>query len=222
MTITPNRREFLAGTGTLLLTGPTMPATAVSPAGVSVQGLRTECVEFPIIGVEATRPMLSWRIEADRRNVRQSAYRIEVASSAEALAAGHADLWDSGRVASDMNVGIRYDGTALVSRQRCYWRVRIWDERGVASPPSPAAWWEMGLLHPTEWSAQWIWSSRKGINNLTLRLVRCKHRVTIMPINGIRRLHHAYSPPALYRRSPKLTQAWPRSSRRQAQAQPAR
>jgi alpha-L-rhamnosidase len=117
--------------------------------------LRTEYLDSPL-GVEARRPQLSWRIEADRRGVHQSAYRIEVATSAEALATDRADLWDSGRVVSDRCLGIRYDGLALTSRQRCFWRVRIWDDCGGASAPSATAWWEMGLLDPSDWSAQWL------------------------------------------------------------------
>jgi alpha-L-rhamnosidase len=34
--------------------------------------------------------------------------------------------------------------------------VRVWDDRGTASEWSPAAWWEMGLLSPTDWHAKWI------------------------------------------------------------------
>src|SRR5258708_1068450 len=93
---------------------------------VSVVGLRTEYVATPL-AVENTSPQLSWRLEAQRRGVRQSAYRIEVASAAEGLVAGCANLWDSGRVVSDLSIGIPYAGRTLTSRQRCFWRVRIWD-----------------------------------------------------------------------------------------------
>jgi alpha-L-rhamnosidase len=151
-----NRREFLSGTSTLLLTtGLTPPVLSAPSDAIAVVDLRTESVDAPV-GVETSKPQLSWRIEAGRRGMRQSAYRIEVASSAEALTAGHADLWDSGHVDSDNSIGIRYDGATLRSRQHCFWRVHIWDERSVASAPSATHWWEMGLLDPADWSAQWL------------------------------------------------------------------
>lgn len=96
--------------------------------------------------------------------MRQSAYRIEVASSADALAVGEADLWDSGRVASDSCLSIRYGGAALASRQRCFWRVHIWDERGATCAPSAVAWWEMGLLDRSDWSVEWL-----GAEDQTMR-----------------------------------------------------
>lgn len=108
------------------------------------------------IGVEAPTPSLSWRLESIRRGARQTAYRIQVARSADALAAGRADLWDSGRVDSDDTIGIRYAGAPLTSRQRCYWRVLVWDERGLTIPPSEICWWEMGLLNADDWIATWI------------------------------------------------------------------
>jgi alpha-L-rhamnosidase len=69
---------------------------------------------------------------------------------------GHADLWDSGKVASSQTVAIEYAGRILHAGQRAYWTVQVWDERGAISQASQAAWWEMGLLKPSDWSARWI------------------------------------------------------------------
>jgi alpha-L-rhamnosidase len=123
--------------------------------GIAVVDLRTEFVSEPL-GVETRKPQLSWRIESDRRGVHQSAYQIEVATSHERSIAGQPDLWDSGRVASDKSVGIRYGGAELASRQQCFWRVRVWDERDVASSPSATSCWEMGLLDVSDWSSFWL------------------------------------------------------------------
>ena len=65
-------------------------------------------------------------------------------------------MWDSGRVESDQSVHVVYAGTPLKSQQRYFWKVRVWDQDGQPTPYSEPAWWEMGLLHPTDWSAQWI------------------------------------------------------------------
>ena len=120
-----------------------------------VCSLKTEQLDEPL-GLELARPRLSWRLELDRPGARQSAYRVRVASSPEALAAGGADLWDSGTVASDACFDIAYAGAPLGSRQRCWWTVEVWDEAGAPAQPAPVATWEMGLLDPTDWTAQWL------------------------------------------------------------------
>jgi alpha-L-rhamnosidase len=99
---------------------------------------------------------LSWRLESDARRVRQIAYRIRVASSHVKLASGLGDLWDSGKIQSGKSIGIFYQGKKLTSRQRCFWSVQVWDERGGASAPSVVSWWEMGLLDSQDWSAEWL------------------------------------------------------------------
>jgi hypothetical protein len=78
-------------------------------ADLVIVDLRVEGVVSPV-GVTSPRPSLSWRLEGIRRGARQSAYRIEVASSAAALAAESADLWDSTRIDSDNCVGVPADG----------------------------------------------------------------------------------------------------------------
>jgi alpha-L-rhamnosidase len=87
---------------------------------------------------------------------RQRAYRILVASSSDALASDHGDLWDSGRIGSSRNYAIAYAGKELASRQGCWWKVRIWNEESQPSDFSEAATFEMGLLCPEDWTARWM------------------------------------------------------------------
>jgi alpha-L-rhamnosidase len=86
----------------------------------------------------------------------QTAYQILVASSEEKLKAGEGDLWDSGKVISDQSTQVPYQGKGLSSRQHCYWKVRVWDKDGEANGYSDPASWEMALLSPSDWKAQWI------------------------------------------------------------------
>jgi len=72
------------------------------------------------LGVEAGKPRLSWILKSEKRNQKQTAYRILVASSEADLEAGNGDLWDSGRVDSEQSVQIVYQGKKLNSRIRCY------------------------------------------------------------------------------------------------------
>src|SRR5215831_14199996 len=95
--------------------------------------LRCECFENPI-GIDAPRPRLSWWMNDPRPGAKQSAYQIVVSD-----ALSGATLWDSGRVDSDKSVHVDYAGESLRSRQRCEWKVRLWNEVGEASPWSEPA-----------------------------------------------------------------------------------
>jgi alpha-L-rhamnosidase len=79
-----------------------------------------------------------------------------VATSSENLFRDEADVWDSGKIVSNQSVHVAYGGPPLQSRQRYFWKVRIWDGQDRPSPWSDIHWWEMGLLRPEDWSAQWI------------------------------------------------------------------
>ena len=113
---------------------------------LAVGGLRCEHLTDPL-GVGAQRPRLSWVVQSDRNGAKQTAYQVVVDG-----------VWDSGRVPSDSGF-VLYDGPPLASRQRCEWRVKVWDGE-VESAWSDAAVWEMGLLSPSDWTASWITAIR--------------------------------------------------------------
>lgn len=108
------------------------------------------------LGIDSARPVLSWRSDSTARNWTQSAYRIVVATSAANLQRGVADVWDSGKRQSDESVNIAYEGPALKSRARYFWAVHTWDAQGKEERSAGAAWWETGLLQPSDWQAKWI------------------------------------------------------------------
>ena len=120
----------------------------------SVANLRVDYIERPL-GLENPRPRLSWTIEDEGRDLRQVAYRVQVAADQAALGQGPW-LWDSGRKTSSRSFDVAYDGPPLASRQRCAWRVSVWlepDAEPIVSTPSS---WEMGLIEPDDWRAGWI------------------------------------------------------------------
>ncbi len=120
----------------------------------TIKNLRCEYRTNPL-GIDVLNPRFSWQISSDRSGARQVAYRVLAAGSPAGLTGGSAVLWDSGRVESDQSIHVVYAGKPLTSRQRVYWQVTIWDETG-SSVTSEPAWFEMGLLQPDDWQAQWI------------------------------------------------------------------
>ncbi|MCK9222835.1 MAG: glycoside hydrolase family 78 protein [Limnochordia bacterium] len=117
--------------------------------------LRCEYATDPI-GIDASRPRLSWNLESKERAQRQIAYQIIVSSSKERLRRDDGDLWDSKKVFSEKSLHIPYEGKVLTSRQRCYWKVRVWSDEDPKPTTSNPAFWEMGLLEPEDWRAEWI------------------------------------------------------------------
>jgi len=107
-----------------------------------------------LLGTDVERPRLSWRIESDRAGARQVRYRVRAAATAEALDGGEL-LWDSGEVAGDATFDLAYGGPALAPMQRIWWSVEATDDAGTTARSAPA-WFETGLLAPTDWRADWI------------------------------------------------------------------
>ncbi len=132
-----------------------MLAGASVMADVKPARLRCEYLVNPL-AINTAQPRLSWIIESDERAVRQTAYQILAAGSAEALAKDQGDLWDSGKVQSDDTAQIVYGGKPLQSAQEVFWKVRVWTRGDAPSPWSDPAGWRMGLLSPGDWKAKWI------------------------------------------------------------------
>jgi alpha-L-rhamnosidase len=156
MTLKIDRRDFLvisgAPAGCVAMRSSPLRANT---ARLQVVGLKIDNLDRPF-GLENSRPRLSWYLESNERNVRQSAYRILVARSEAPLQEERGELWDSGKIDCRKSFGVAYQGRELTPRQRCWWCVQVWDEKGNLSPWSEIGEWEMGLLTASDWEAQWL------------------------------------------------------------------
>ncbi len=137
------------------------PALALRPGD-----LRTEYLANPI-GIDVSIPRLSWKLRSTARDVSQAAFQVQVTTDESALF-GTDLVWDSGRVTSDQSIHVPYEGVALASRVRYFWRVRVWTGDEAPSDWSEPAYWEMGLLRPDDWQAEWIgpdWEEDLSVSN---------------------------------------------------------
>ena len=104
--------------------------------------LRTEYLKDPL-GIDIQNPRLFWNCEGGKK---QAAWRILAQTDGKTV-------WDSGKVApSSMRAEFPEQ---LVSRQRVEWKVKLWDKSGEGEWSEPA-FFEMGLLTPSDWKAEWI------------------------------------------------------------------
>ena len=142
----------------MLLLAPASRAASAESA-MSVEGLRCEYLTNPL-GIDVIQPRLSWALTAGPRGRQQSAYQVLVASSPADLEKDQGDLWDSGKVSSDQAAFVIYAGRPLPSGAQAWWKVRVWDQDGHATPWSASAHWSMGLLRNSDWHGQWIGLAR--------------------------------------------------------------
>lgn len=132
---------------TLLLLALFAAALSASAAG-SVTNLRVSGLDAPL-GIDWT-PSFSWQILSDTRAWTQSAYEINMKN-----ADTDETVWQSGKVASNQQSGIAYEGATLQSRTRYIWTVTVYDDSDTALP-SASSFFETAFMDADEWMAQWI------------------------------------------------------------------
>lgn len=138
-------------TVSLLAAAAAFGAEALKPEKLTVG----ENFENPV-GYSLEDLSFSWQLPLIRQGIKQSAYQIVVTKGEDASSEV---VWDSGKVESSDSVNVPYGGKPLESRERLYWRVKIWDENGEPSIVSDTAFFEAGLLSNSEWKGKWISTS---------------------------------------------------------------
>ncbi len=155
-----------------------------SHAAISVERMRCEYLTDPL-GINETQPRLDWLLTssgATPRDLKQTSYHLLVSSSSGLLAHNKGDLWDSGEVASDATNQIVYAGSALTSRERCYWKVQVHDSAGGVTWSKPAVWEMGGLLKPEGLVGQ-VDRQRKSSDRHDARWPSC-HRQRVLRGDG--------------------------------------
>ncbi|NHA04197.1 family 78 glycoside hydrolase catalytic domain [Mucilaginibacter sp. HC2] len=126
-----------------------------APVNFRVDNLICEYKINPI-AVDAANPRMGWKLITQDRNIQQTYYEIRVGTNAVSLTKGKDLIWTSGKVPSDESAHVYYGGPMLTSREKCYWQVRVWNNKNQVTPWSMVNFWKMGLLKQEDWSAKWI------------------------------------------------------------------
>lgn len=122
--------------------------------------LTVEMATTPL-GIEETAPRFSWKLDADRGDVRQQRYRILVATSPQLLSQDNGDVWDSGTVKSDRSLYVPFAGSALKPMTRYWWKVYTDAGNGDAEWSEPS-YWQTGIPGEAAWGAEWIGGRMPG------------------------------------------------------------
>lgn len=99
------------------------------------------------LGIDILKPRFTWNAYGGQK---QTAYQVIARDEQGNL------LYDSGKVPGDHMYCV-YDGVPLKSRMKVRWQAALWDEDPENLPEwSEEAHFEMGLLEPSDWKAEWI------------------------------------------------------------------
>jgi len=130
-----------------------LPYSFAQDKSITLTNLRCEMLVNPL-GIDVTNPRLSWEIHSKERAVIQEAYHIIVSSSLANLTSDKGDLWDSGKTLSGKSVHVDYGGVPLESRTTCFWKIKVWTNKGMSGWSEPV-YWTVGLFN-YDWRAKWI------------------------------------------------------------------
>ncbi|QES88614.1 family 78 glycoside hydrolase catalytic domain [Rhizosphaericola mali] len=118
--------------------------------------LRCESRVNPL-GITATQPHFSWKIQSVMRNTEQIAYLVLVSEDSIALLKNVGEIWNTGKLKSNNSIQIDYKGRKLKAATRYFWKVKIWDNHGQNSDWSTIATFQTGLFNLEDWKgAKWI------------------------------------------------------------------
>lgn len=126
---------------------------------VEVVRLTTEYQVNPTI-VSTETPRFGWQLISAEKNVKQSAFSIEITDS------NRKKIWSSGKVKSDRSQQVIYTGKRkLKSGEKYFWRVKVWDGKN-----KPSEWSEKNYFRiaPNDIAhqANWIGAIRKEDSNI--------------------------------------------------------
>ncbi|SMD31412.1 alpha-L-rhamnosidase [Picrophilus oshimae] len=116
---------------------------------------RTNFVKEPL-GIDIEKPFFSWVLTSQTDNTYQTAYRIIVSKNEINLIKEVGDVWDTGKVASEKNSFVYYNGPPLKSFTKYYWRVKWWDNHGNESSFSDIYSFETAFVGKEMWVGKWI------------------------------------------------------------------
>ncbi len=110
-----------------------------SPFGLMVEFIR----EAENVKILDSKPEFSWVVPEKAGN--QTACRILVSSSKDLIEEDEGDVWDSGKISGPLSTEVEYGGAGLADNSTFFWKVRIWNKKGKASPWSETKLFKTGV-----------------------------------------------------------------------------
>lgn len=113
---------------------------------MKIYDLRTEYQKNPK-GLSVRTPRFSWKMEAERQDTKQTAYQIAALSEGE-------EVWNSGRIESDLSVLIPYAGKPL--KEETVYQVKVKVEDNYGNTAQEEMTFETGIFDGCDFQAEMI------------------------------------------------------------------
>jgi alpha-L-rhamnosidase len=118
-----------------------------------------QCEHLPNpLGIDATHPRLSWRLQDPRSGAVQLAYQLIVGTDPAAVSNGSGNCWQTGPIHAATQL-VTYQGKPLQPFTRYYYTVQVWDKENKPSSLAPISYFETGMMQSANQGA-WISDSR--------------------------------------------------------------
>ena len=124
--------------------------------------------------VGSKKPVFSWRVETEKRNVHQESYRVQVWDEQ-----GNS-VWDSGTVEASRMAGIQYEGKELQSGKRMTWHVSciFSSDEGVITAEEESS-FETAYHNREDWKGKFIGETKDHEYHLYRKKFGCKKAVKL-------------------------------------------
>ncbi len=113
---------------------------------LKIYDLKIEYRENPI-GLDVKRPLFSWKLKSDQKEVMQKSYQIKVCADKN-------QIWDSGVVERDTSICVRYAGEDLAPMTQYAVEITVTDNHGGTANIEGT--FETGLMSYENMKADWI------------------------------------------------------------------
>ncbi|NSW95396.1 MAG: acetylglucosamine-6-sulfatase, partial [Bacteroidales bacterium] len=108
-------------------------------------GLMTEFIREPHnVKINDPKPEFTWIVPSEAK--KQTAWQILVSSSLEKLERNEVDFWNSGKTPGSQSTEVEYRGARLDEYSTYFWKVRIWDIKGIPTDYSEIQSFRTGKL----------------------------------------------------------------------------
>jgi alpha-L-rhamnosidase len=118
--------------------------------------IKVSDVNVSYISNVGNAPFISWKVDSDMKEFKQSACRILIADNLEDIEKNVGNVWDSKRRKEINQLQFRYNGTNLKRGIPYYIKVKVWDSKGNESNWENPKKFFVPINYPEDWDCKWI------------------------------------------------------------------
>ncbi len=159
------------------------------PLSTAPSGLLCQLLSHPeLSAITEPNPDFGWIVNSTKPGDYQNAYQVMVASSNDMLKNDVSDMWNSGKIASQQSINIKYSGKSLSPNTSYWWKVKTFNNLC-----GETAWSEVQRFRtssfdaPKKWPGESKWlqlTNEKGEKSWAMEN---RHPILYNPVKPVRK-----------------------------------